>query len=158
MDKIKKDGINIYFDHVYGGKRKDTNYEKDENKYPRYPKFTMNDKKIINSRYSPSTTKISKKIIMLFLSIMVLTLIFAHINKENNDYLTVLGIIGVSGLMVVPFFYIMVKSYYMYVLYFIVIAILGMLGYGWGLFSVLLNLNPVNKINIKNNIRNNIKR
>jgi len=154
MNEIKNTGINTYFSHVYGGKRKQNIYDNDKDRYPRYPKFTMNDKKIINSRYSSVTTKITKKIIMLFICVMILTLILAQIYSDKNDYITIGGIVIISGFMVVPFLYIMVKSYYMYILYFIIILILGMMGYGWGIFSIMMNLNPGNIIN---NNRNNLK-
>ena len=156
MNEIQNTGITTYFSHVYGGKRKQNSYG-DDNRYPRYPKFTINDKKIINSRYSPTTTKITKKIIMLFICVMILTLILAQIYSDKNDYITIGGIVIISGFMVVPFFYVMVKSYYMYILYFIIILILGMMGYGWGIFSIMMNLKPGNIINNKSNNRNNLK-
>lgn len=140
MNQIKERGINTYFSHVYGGKRKQMNIQ--NNKYPRNPKFSMNNKKVIKSRYSPVTSKITRKIIMLFICSMILTLMMAQLNKDRDSYFVTTGIILIAGFMVVPFFYVMVKSYYIYILYFIIITILGMLGYGWGLFSVLINITP----------------
>jgi len=109
-----------------------------EKEYP--VNFTKDDKRIVNSRYSPNNSKISGKIIMLFVSIIILTLIFARISKDNRSYTTGFFIAIVAFLMMIPLVYIMKVSYYKYLIYFILLVIFGSIGYGWGIFSIIMNL------------------
>jgi hypothetical protein len=109
-----------------------------EKEYP--ANFTKDDKRIVNSRYSPNNSKITRKIIMLFVSIIILTLIFARISKDNRSYTTGIFIAIVAFLMAIPLVYIMKVSYYKYLIYFIFLVIFGSIGYGWGIFSIIMNL------------------
>uniref|UniRef100_A0A6C0J6I7 Uncharacterized protein n=1 Tax=viral metagenome TaxID=1070528 RepID=A0A6C0J6I7_9ZZZZ len=109
-----------------------------EKEYP--ANFTKDDKRIVNSRYSPNNSKISGKIIMLFVSIIILTLIFARISKDNRSYTTGFFIVIVAFLMMIPLVYIMKVAYYEYLIYFILLVIFSSLGYGWGIFSIIMNL------------------
>lgn len=109
-----------------------------EKEYP--ANFTKDDKRIVNSRYSPNNSKISGKIIMLFVSIIILTLIFARISKDNRSYTTGFFIAIVAFLMAIPLVYIMKVAYYEYLIYFILLVIFSSLGYGWGIFSIIMNL------------------
>ena len=113
-------------------------YIYDEKEYP--ANFTKDDKRIVNSRYSPNNSKISGKIIMLFVSIIILTLIFARISKDNRSYTIGFFIAIVAFLMAIPLIYVMKVSYYKYLMYFILLVIFGSLGYGWGIFSIIMNL------------------
>jgi hypothetical protein len=123
-----------------------------EKEYP--ANFTKDDKRIVNSRYSPNNSKISGKIIMLFVSIIILTLIFARISKDNRSYTTGFFIAIVAFLMAIPLVYIMKVAYYEYLIYFILLVIFSSLGYGWGIFSIIMNLTLKKKpiMNSKKNL------
>ena len=115
-----------------------------ENKqYPR--RFTMPDKKIVDSRYSGRIPLLTRKIIILFFCMMILLLILGKINNDNKSYTTAFFTAVIFFMIVIPFFYTMKKVYYLILLYTIIIVILGTLGYGWGIFGVVVNLNPLKK-------------
>ena len=115
-----------------------------ENKqYPR--RFTMPDKKIVDSRYSGRIPLLTRKIIILFVCILILLLIFAKINNENKSYTTAFFTVLIFFMITIPLFYTMKKIYYVLLLYTIIIVILGTLGYGWGVVGVIVNLNPLKK-------------
>ena len=54
---------------------------------------------------------------------------------------------GVGFLMIIPLFYMMKTDFYMILIYIIILVIFGTMGYGWGLFSVIINLNPLKEKN-----------
>lgn len=111
-----------------------------------YPnKFTMDDKKIVDSRYSGRIPLLTRKIIILFLCSLILLLMYAKINNDNKSYTVAFFTLFIFFLMMVPFFYTMKKIYYVILMYIIVVVTLGTLGYGWGFFGVLVNLNPLKK-------------
>ena len=62
--------------------RSTVNDSYDDKKYPRG--FTMEDKRIANSRYSPNFERLDRKKILLIISIIILTLMFAKITNRNN--------------------------------------------------------------------------
>lgn len=132
--------------------RKDHLYEYTEKDYPKG--FTMADKKVVDSRYATSLPRITKKAVLLFICYMILILIFSHIYKLNRAFITLISFTIVFILLSIPFFYLMKKNYYSMLMYIIVIIIFGTMGYGWGFFGVLVNLNPLKpkKPNVKNNI------
>ena len=111
--------------------------------YPRC--FTIPDKKIVDGRITTGTYKLTGKIFMLLVSIIILTLIFARINKDNNSFTTFILIITNVFLIFIPLFYTMKVAYYKSLIYITTIIIFGTMGYGWGLFSILINLNPTRK-------------
>ena len=113
----------------------------DDKKYPHG--FTMEDKRIANSRYSPNFERLDRKKILILISIMILTLIFSKIANVNKTYTTGIVIFLVSFLILIPLFYMMKTRYYLILIYIIIIVIFGSLGHGWGLVSVIINLNPL---------------
>lgn len=121
--------------------RGDHSYEYKEKQYPRG--FTMPDKKVADSRYSPSLPRLTQKHVLLFISYMIILLIFSHIYRQNRAYTTFIGFLLVLFLLSVPVFYLMQKKYYVFMMYIIVVTIFGTLGYGWGLLGVLVSLNPL---------------
>ena len=113
-----------------------------------YPKkFTMEIRRIVDSRYSGRIPLLTRKILTLFLCSMILLLMFSKINNENKSYVTAFFTMVIFFLIIIPFFFTMKKVYYLLLLYFIVLVTLGSLGYGWGLIGVLVNLNPLKKKN-----------
>jgi 4-amino-4-deoxy-L-arabinose transferase-like glycosyltransferase len=113
-----------------------------ENK--QYPKrFTMPDKKKVDSRYSGRIPLVTRKIILLFVCILILLLIFAKLNNDKKSYTLGFFTALLFILITIPFFFTMKKIYYILLLYFIVIVILGSMGYGWGLLGLIVNLNPI---------------
>lgn len=114
-----------------------------DKQYPK--KFTMEEKRIVDSRYSGRIPLLTRKILILFLSSMILLLMFSKINNDNKSYVTAFFTMVTFFLILVPFFFTMKKVYYLLLLYFIVLVVLGSLGYGWGLVGVLVNLNPLKK-------------
>jgi len=141
------DNYNKYKEMVQSRKGEEIEYIEKE-----YPiGFTIPDKKIVDGRKANRTYKITGKIFMLFVCIIILTLIFSRINKDNKSFTTIF-LISIIGFMVtIPLFYTMKVSYYEYLIYFTTIVIFGTMGYGWGLFNVLINLNPTKKKPLKNN-------
>ena len=114
-----------------------------DKQYPK--KFTMEERRIVDSRYSGRIPLLTRKILILFLSSMILLLMFSKINNDNKSYVTAFFTMVTFFLILVPFFFTMKKVYYLLLLYFIVLVVLGSLGYGWGLVGVLVNLNPLKK-------------
>ena len=149
----------------HGGKRKnleyykrlqktrgDHAYEYTEKQYPRG--FTMPDKKVADSRYAPSLPRLTQKHVLLFISYIIVLLIFSHIYRQNRSYTTFIGFITILYLLSIPVFYLVKKKYYFFLLYLISLIIFGTLGYGWGFLGVLISLNPLKpkKSVIKNNV------
>lgn len=113
-----------------------------------YPKgFTMEDKRIANSRYSPNFERLDKKKILIIISLMLATLMFARILNTNKTMTTSILLLMVGFLMIIPLFYMMKSDYYMILVYIIILVIFGTTGYGWGLVSVIINLNPLKDSN-----------
>ena len=121
--------------------RGDNTAEYRDKQYPRG--FTMNDKKIADSRYSGRLPLLTRKIIILFFSIIILLLMFAKINNINKTYTTGFFTIVLFFLMMIPIFYDVKKFYYVVLLYIIILTLLGTMGYGWGILGVIINLNPL---------------
>ena len=48
------------------------------------------------------------------------------------------------------------NHYYMILLYIIVLGMLGCLGYGWGIFSVILTLNPLKEKKKHSGMKNSV--
>lgn len=149
-DEIKKDTVKLknynYYKKLQEA-RGNYNYTYGKKEYPRG--FTSHDKKIVDGRYSPSNIRITKKHILLLLSTIILVLIFSQILRKNKGYFAYSSFLVVLFLLGIPFFYMMKASYYSILAYVIIIIILGNMGYGWGLFSVMLNLNPLKKPKVK---------
>jgi hypothetical protein len=123
--------------------RGDFNYVYNKKEYPRG--FTSQDKKVVDKRYSPSNPRFTNKHFMLFLSTVILVLIFSQILRKNKGYFAYSSFAVVLFLLSIPYFYTMKVSYYSILAYVIIIIILGNMGYGWGLFGVIINLNPLKK-------------
>lgn len=121
--------------------KRENNTEYNNKQYPRG--FTMNDKKIVDSRYSGRIPLLTRRILLLSFSILLLFLMFAKINNENKTYTTGFFTSLVLMFMTIPLFYEVKKVYYVIILYAIVIILLGTMGYGWGIFGVIINLNPL---------------
>ena len=121
--------------------RGDHSYEYKEKQYPRG--FTMPDKKVVDSRYAPSLPRLTQKHVLLFISYIIVLLIFSHIYRQNRAYTTFIGFLLVLYLLAVPVFYLMQKKYYVSIMYIIVVTIFGTMGYGWGLLGILVSLNPL---------------
>jgi hypothetical protein len=132
--------------------RGDHSYEYKEKQYPRG--FTMPDKKVVDSRYSPSLPRLTQKHVLLFISYIIILLIFSHIYRQNRAFTTFIGFITVLYLLSIPVFYLVKKQYYFFLIYLISIIIFGTMGYGWGLIGILISLNPLKpkKPLIKNNV------
>ena len=145
-DEIKKDTVKLknynYYKKLQEA-RGNFNYTYGKKEYPRG--FTSHDKKIVDGRYSPSNIRITKKHILLLLSTVILVLIFSQIVRKNKGYFAYSSFLVVLFLLAIPFFYMMKASYYSILAYIVIIIILGNMGYGWGLFSVMINLNPLKK-------------
>ena len=103
----------------------------------------MKDKRIVDSRYSPRIPKLTRKVFMLFVCIVLLTLMFSKVNNENRSYTTGFFTILICFLVTLPIFYTMKVSFYTLLLYIIIIVLLGSLGYGWGIIGVVMNLDPL---------------
>lgn len=113
-----------------------------------YPKgFTMEDKRIANSRYSPNFDRLDRKKILIIICIILTALMFAKISNLNKSLTTGVLFMGVGFLMIIPLFYMMKTDFYMILIYIIILVIFGTMGYGWGLFSVIINLNPLKEKN-----------
>lgn len=126
----------------------------DNKQYPR--NVTMQDKRIIDSRHSKRLPLLTRKIMILFFCTILVLLMFAKINNENRTYLTFFFTIVVMILMIIPIFNTMKKNYYMILLYIIVLGMLGCLGYGWGIFSVILTLNPLKEKKKPSGMKNSV--
>lgn len=140
-DTVKLDNYNYY--KKLQEARGNFNYTYGKKEYPRG--FTSHDKKIADGRYSPARPIFTKKQFLLLLSLVILVLIFSQILRKKKGYFAYTSFIVVLFLVFIPFFYVMKVSYYSILAYVIIIIILGNMGYGWGLFSVMLNLNPLKK-------------
>lgn len=119
------------------------NYVYNKKEYPRG--FTSQDKKVVDNRYSPSNPRFTKKQFLLILSTVILVLIFSQILRKNKGYFAYSSFAAVLFLLSIPYFYTMKVSYYSILAYVIILIILGNMGYGWGLFGVMINLNPLKK-------------
>ena len=128
--------------------RGDFNYVYNKKEYPRG--FTSQDKKVVDKRYSPSNPRFTKKHFLLILSTVILVLIFSQILRKNKGYFAYSSFAVVLFLLSIPYFYTMKVSYYSILAYVIILIILGNMGYGWGLFGVMINLNPLKKKPKKN--------
>lgn len=122
---------------------KEVNYNNKQ--YPK--KFTMGDRRIVDSRYSGRIPLLTRKILILFICSIILLLMFSKLNNDNKSYVTAFFTMVTFFLILIPFFFTMKKVYYLLLLYFIILVVLGSLGYGWGLVGVLVNLNPLKKKN-----------
>ena len=111
--------------------RGDYSFVYNKKEYPRG--FTKQDKEIVDKRYSPSNPRITKKQFLLFLSTMILVLIFSQILRKNRGFMAYLSFGIVLFLLFIPFLYLMKKSYYSILAYVVVIITLGNMGYGWGI-------------------------
>ena len=150
----KRKNLQYYFNLQKS--RGDHIYEYEEKDYPRG--FTIPDKKIAESRYSPSLPRITQKEVLLFICYMICLLIFSQIYRQNRSYITLISFIIVIFMLSIPVFYLMMKNYYVFLMYIISILIFGSMGYGWGLLGVLMNLNPLKpKTQKKNNLLANNK-
>tara|TARA_B100000676_G_C17828195_1_gene706374 strand:+ start:222 stop:752 length:531 start_codon:yes stop_codon:yes gene_type:complete len=141
IDTVKLKNYNYY--KKLQEARGNFNYTYGKKEYPRG--FTSHDKKIVDGRYSPARPIFTKKQFLLLLSLVILVLIFSQILRKNKGYFAYSSFLVVLFLLAIPFFYMMKASYYSILAYVIIIIILGNMGYGWGLFSVILNLNPLKK-------------
>ena len=119
----------------------ENNTEYTDKQYP--GGFTMNDKKIVDSRYSGRIPLLTRRIFLLSFSMLLLFLMFAKINNENKTYTTGFFTSLVLIFMTIPLFYEVKKVYYVIILYAIVLILLGTMGYGWGILGVIVNLNPL---------------
>ena len=143
--------LKTYFQTQGSGTIRELDYNKKD--YP--DNLSMNDKKIVDSKQSRRLPKINKKIILLLFCIIILTLIFSRINNDNRSYTVGLTIAIISILIIIPFFYLMKADYYFIVGYIIIISIIGSMGYGWGIISVMININPLTNIEIPTNVKKN---
>ena len=121
--------------------RGDHAYEYEEKQYPRG--LTMADKKVVDSRYASSLPRITRKHVLLFISYIIVLLIYSNIYRKNRSYTTLVCFLIVLFLLSIPVFYLMQKKYYGFLMYIIVITIFGTMGYGWGLLGILTSLNPL---------------
>ena len=138
-----RDSLEKYF-HIQKS-RSNVNDTYSKKKYPRG--FTMEDKRIVNSRYSPNFERLDKKKILIIITIILATLMFSRISNTNKSYSTGVLILIVGFLLIIPLFYMMKVEYYQILIYIIIIVIFGTLGYGWGIVSVIINLNPLKEKN-----------
>ena len=141
IDTVKLKNYNYY--KKLQEARGNFNYTYGKKEYPRG--FTSHDKKIVDGRYSPARPIFTKKQFLLLLSLVILVLIFSQILRKNKGYFAYSSFLVVLFLLAIPFFYMMKASYYSILAYIVIIIILGNMGYGWGLFSVMINLNPLKK-------------
>ena len=116
--------------------------------YPR--NTTLRDRKIIDSRHSKRLPLLTRKIFILGMSIILVLLIFSKMYNDNRSFLILYNSIFVFILLFIPVFYTMKKVYYFILLYIILFSILGGLGYGWGIFGLILTINPFKKKTPKN--------
>ena len=138
-----RDSLEKYFQIQRSKSTVNDTYDKKD-----YPKgFTMEDKRIANSRYSPNFERLDKKKILIIISILLATLMFSRISNTNKSYSTGVLILIVGFLLIIPLFYMMKVEFYQILIYIIIIVIFGTMGYGWGIVSVIINLNPLKEKN-----------